>query len=177
MVCEMVIRLRLLPNAQTITIIYNHTGKKALNININNYRLSIENAYRLFEKKFNIFYPVTPHHNIDTYLKSDYKAVVEDVFKEELEDTFLNRFRKNTDIQRILFSYYAIAKKRGNLTYVNRKESCRIRVHKTDYQKFITKYNPTLFCLNDTEHATDNDREHIQPFLEKMYPIKAEFEK
>jgi hypothetical protein len=151
--------------------------KKALNININNYRLSIENAYRLFEKKFNIFYPVTPHHNIDAYLKSDYKAVVEDVFKEELEDTFLNRFRKNTDIQRILFSYYAIAKKRGNLTYVNRKESCRIRVHKTDYQKFITKYNPTLFCLNDTEHATDNDREHIQPFLEKMYPIKAEFEK
>lgn len=151
--------------------------KKALNININNYRISIENAYRLFEKKFDVFYPVTPHHNIDAYLKSDHKAVVEDVFKEELAATFLNRFRNKTDIQRILFSYYAIAKKRGILTYVNRKESFRIRVHKTDYQKFITKYNPNLFCLNDTEHATDNDRSHIQPFLEKMYPIKAEFEK
>ncbi|MDG2193442.1 MAG: hypothetical protein P8K77_01045 [Polaribacter sp.] len=151
--------------------------KKALNANINNYRLSIENAYRLFEKKFNVFFPVTPHHNIDSYLKSDYKAVVEDVFKEELEATFLNRFRDKTDIQRILFSYYAIAKKRGKLTYVSRKESCQIRVHKTDYQRVITKYNPALFCLNDTEHATDNDRKHIQPFLEKMYPIKAKFEK
>ena len=151
--------------------------KKALNRNINNYRLSIENAYRLFEKKFNVFYPVTPHHNIDAYLKSDYKAVVEDIFKEELEATFLNRFRNDTDIQRILFSYYAIAKKRGNLIYVNSNESCRIKVHKTDYQRFITKYSPILFCLNDTEQATDNDRKHIQPFLEKMYPTKAEFEK
>jgi len=44
-------------------------------------------------------------------LDSDYKTVVEDVFKEELEATFLNRFRNSTDIQRILFSYYAIAKK------------------------------------------------------------------
>ncbi len=151
--------------------------KKALNLRTNNYRLSIENAYKLFEKKFNVFYPVTPHHNIDAYLKSDYKAVVEDVFKEELEANFLNRFRSNTDIQRILFSYYALANKRGILTYVNRKESCRIRVHKTDYQKFIAKYNPNLFCLNDTEHATDNDRAYIQPFLEKLYPVKAEFEK
>ncbi len=151
--------------------------KKFLKIRVNNYRLSIERAYQLFQKKFNVFYPVTPHHNIDAYLKSDYKAVVEDVFKVELAANFLNRFRSNTDIQRILFSYYAIAKNRGNLMYVKREESCRIRVHKTDYQQFITKYNPILFCLNDTEHATDNDRAHIQPFLEKMYPIKAPFEK
>ena len=151
--------------------------KKLLKININNYTLSIENAYRLFKNKFNVFYPVIPHHNIDAYLKRDNKAVVEYIFKEELEATFLNRFRDKTDIQRILFSYYAIAKKRGVLTYVNREESCRIRVHKKGYQKFLTKYNPQLFCLNDSEHATDNDRERIQPFLEKMYPNKAKFEK
>jgi len=151
--------------------------KKILNLHINTYRLSIENAYRLFKKKYDIFYPFTQHHNIDAFLKSDYKAVVEDVFKKELEPTFFNRFRDKTDIHRILVNYYGIAKKRGHLTYADRRESCRLKVHKTDYQRSITKYNPTLFCLNDSEHATDNDRKHIQQFLEKMYPIKSEFEK
>lgn len=151
--------------------------KKALRLKINNFRLSIENAYRLFENRFGLFYPVMPHHNIDSYLKSDYKAVVEDIFKEEMEATFLNRFRNKTDIQRIIFSYYALAKKRGHLKYVTRKESCRIRVHKKDYLKYITKYQPKLFCLNDTERATDNDRERIQPFLENLFPKKAQFEK
>lgn len=151
--------------------------KRLLNININNYRLIIENAYRLFEKRFGIFYPAMPHHNIDAYLKSDHKKVVEAIFKEELETTFSNTFRNSTDIQRILFSYYAIVQERGILTYVNRKESCRIRVQKADYKKFLTKYNPSLFCLNDTEHATDEDRARIQPFLEEVYPVKAEFEK
>lgn len=151
--------------------------KKVLNIRINTYRSSIENAYKLFEKKFGLFYHVTPHHNMDAYLKSDYRAAVEDVFKEELETNFLNRFRTKTDIQRILFSYYALATKRGHLKYTERKESGRIKVHKKNYQKYIAKYNPSLFCLNDSEHATDSDRALIQPFLEKMFPIKAEFEK
>ncbi|MDG1023763.1 MAG: Stealth CR1 domain-containing protein [Flavobacteriaceae bacterium] len=151
--------------------------KKALNIPINNYRLAIENAYKLFKKKFDLFYPIIPHHNIDACLKSDYKAVIEDVFKQELEAVFLNRFRQASDIHRILINYYAITRKRGILTYVDRKESCRIRVHKTDYQKYITKYNPKLFCLNDTEHATDAHRAHIEPFLKKLYPVKSVFEK
>lgn len=151
--------------------------KKIFNLHISNFRLNIENAYKLFEKKFGVFYPVLPHHNIDAYLKSDYKAVVEDVFKQEVEAILVNRFRSKTGIQRIIFSYYLLFKKRGHLTYVNREESCIIKVHKTDYQKYITRYNPKLFCLNDTEHATDDDRERIQPFLEKMYPNKATFEK
>lgn len=151
--------------------------KKMLKIKINNYRLSIENAYRLFERKFGVFYSVSPHHNIDAYLKSDYKFVVEEVFKDEMEATLSNRFRNSTDIQRIIFSYYAIAKKRGHLTYVTRKESCRIRVQKKDFQQFITKYQPNLFCLNDTNHATDKDRERIQPFLEKLFSEQSQFEK
>jgi len=42
---------------------------------------------------------------------------------------------------------------------------------------YATKYNSYLFYLNNTAHATDNDRLRIEPFLMKMYPIKAEFEK
>lgn len=151
--------------------------KKALNININTYRLAIENAYTLFQKRFKVFYPITPHHNIDACLKSDYKAVVEDVFKENIESMYPNRFRHKSDTHRILINYFALYNKTGVLKYVGRKESCRIRVHKTDYQKYISKYNPMLFCLNDTEHATDDHRSHVEPFLKKLFPQKASFEK
>lgn len=151
--------------------------KRALNLNVNNYRLAIENAYTIFKKKFNAFYPFTPHHNIDAYLKSNIKTLVEDVFPEELNKSFLNRFRQQNDIQRILISYYSIFKKRGVMIIANRKESCRIKVHKTNFQKYIDKYNPKLFCLNDSEHATDDDRKHVEPFLKKLYPEKSSFEK
>ena len=151
--------------------------KKALNININTYRLAIENAFILFKKRFNIFYPISQHHNIDAFLKSDFTAVLDDVFKDELQAVYGNRFRDKTDIHRMLINYYALANKRGILRYADRKESCRIRVHKTNYQKYITKYNPQLFCINDSEHATDEHRAQVEPFLKKMYPVKSKFEK
>ena len=151
--------------------------KKSLKLRINNYRLAIENAYTLFNNKFKKFYPITPHHNMDACLKSDYQAIVEDVFRGPLEACFHNRFRHHSDIQRILYNYYGLYKKRGVLKYVGRKESCRIRVHRKYYQKYITKYNPKLFCLNDTEHATDADRALVAPFLANLYPDKSSFEK
>ena len=60
-------------------------------------------------------FPLKDHHNINAYLKSDYKAVVEDIFKEEIQATHINRFRDKTDIHRMLISYYAMANKRGIL--------------------------------------------------------------
>ena len=151
--------------------------KRAFNIRLNNYRLAIENAYTIFKKKFNVFYPISPHHNIDAYLKSDIKTLVEDIFPEELNKSFLNRFRHKSDIQRILISYYSIFKKRGIMSIVNRKESCRMPVYKANYQRYIDKYNPKLFCLNDCEKATDNERKLVEPFLKKLYPEKSSFEK
>ena len=46
-----------------------------------------------------------------------------------------------------------------------------------EIKKYIKKYNPKLFCLNDTEHATDHHRTYVEPFLRKLYPTKAIFEK
>ena len=151
--------------------------KKLFHLRINNYRLAIENAYTIFKNKFNRFYPITSHHNIDACLKSDYQRIVEEVFAEELAPSFRNRFRDKTDIQRILIIYYGLVNKTGVLKYVGRKESCRIRVHRSNYDKYIRKYNPQLFCLNDTEHANDSHRAQVAPFLEKLFPNKAAFEK
>lgn len=150
--------------------------KDRLNIYRNVYRITIDNAAKLIENRFGHYYSGTPHHNIDAYLKSDYKKVVEKEFKNEIEPLITNHFRSKNDIQRIIFLYYALANGKGKLKYVNRRESCRIRLQKPDYRYFINKYQPTLFCLNDTPRATDEDRLRVNPFLSQLFPYKSTFE-
>ena len=131
----------------------------------------------LIEEKFGRYYSGTPHHNIDAYLKSDYRRVSEVDFKEEISATLTHHVRTEEDIQRIIYLYYALAINRGELRYVGRNESCRIRLHKPDFSYFINKYNPSLFCLNDSHHATDDDRKRVEPFLLSLFPEKSSFEK
>ncbi len=147
------------------------------NIHRNLYRITINNAAKLIEKRFGKYYTGTPHHNIDSYLKSDLKKITESEFKNEIKSIVQNHFRNENDIQRIIFLYYALVKNRGIVRYVNRYESCRIRVQKPNFMYFINKYEPSLFCLNDTPRATNKDRARILPFLSNLYPEKSIFEK
>ena len=151
--------------------------KARFNIHRNLYRITIDNAAKLIDRDYGKYYSGTPHHNIDAYLKSDLRNITEVAFKEEISQIVTNHFRHESDIQRILMLYYALATKRGVLKYMNRYESCRIRVYKPDFMWFIKKYNPALFCLNDTPRATDEDRARIKPFLETLFPNKSSFEK
>ncbi len=144
--------------------------------NLNNYRRSIYNALRLIRNRFNKTYPGVLHHNIDAYLKEDFRKVIEEEFAEDFQATLHNRFRNANDIQRIIFQFYALAKKRGHLRFASRNESCRIRVHRPDFMKTIECFDPKLFCLNDTEYSTDADRARIKPFLETLFPEKSVFE-
>lgn len=147
-----------------------------LNIHLNVYRKTIHNAALLIEKKFGKYFSSTPHHNVDAYLKSDYTQVSNVVFKDEISKTLTNHVRSENDIQRIIYLYYALAAKRGKLRFVGRNESCRIRLHKPDFNYFIDKYNPSLFCLNDSHHSTDDDRARVTPFLSALFPDKSSFE-
>lgn len=151
--------------------------KRTFNIYTNIYRKTIDLSATLIEKKFGKYYSGTPHHNIDAYRKSDYQKVVEEDFRAEIASTITHHTRQETDIQRIIFLYYALAVQRGSLRYVGRKESCRIRVQKSNFLAYIKEYNPKLFCLNDTHRATDKDRMRIKPFLETLFPQKSSFEK
>jgi hypothetical protein len=150
--------------------------KKTFSIPTNIYRKTIHRAALLIEKRFVRYFSATPHHNIDAYLKSDYRRVFEIEFKNEIAATLTHHVRSENDIQRIIYLYYSLAVKRGKLRLVGRKESCRIRLHKPDYMNFIRKYNPFLFCLNDSHHATDEDRKRVNPFLEALFPEKSSFE-
>lgn len=150
---------------------------RAFNINNSIYRKTIENAAQLILGKYGTYYSSTPHHNIDAYLKSDYKELVENIFQEEIEAVVTNHIRKEDDIQRIIFLYYALATNRGYKRYVNRSESTRIRVQNSSFMKLITKYDPVLFCLNDTHKASEDDRARVKPFLENLFPYQSSFEK
>lgn len=150
--------------------------KRTFSLHTNIYRKTIHHSALLIEKKFGKYFSAMPHHNVDSYLKSDYRNAVEKDFREEISQTLINHVRSENDIQRIIYLYYALAVKRGKLRYVGRDESCRIRLHKPDYMSFINRYQPALFCLNDSHHATDTDRARVEPFLEALFPDKSSFE-
>lgn len=145
-------------------------GKK-----MNTYARTIHNAALLVEKQFGIYYPGRTHHNIDAYLKSSYKEARQ-LFETEINATLCNHMRSDNDIQRNLYAYVALATRCGHLQYVNRHTSIRCGIHKRERYLRIEKYNPILFCMNDSEYSDDDDREYSISFLEKRFPNKSQFE-
>ena len=143
---------------------------------LSNYLQIIQNAAELAEKKFGVYYGGKTHHNIDAYLKSDCEHV-EQMFKKEFEVTWPNHVRSANDIQRNIYAYVALAEKRAHLHYVTQKTSFRLHIHReSNYVKFEKCY-PMLFCMNDSEFASDNDRRRMADFLSRRFPEKSAFEK
>lgn len=141
-----------------------------------NYKHGVDNATKLVWKKQRRRYIGVTHHNIDGYRKDDFKNIVEKEYHEELKNMYHNHFRMPTDIQRFLISLHLLSVKHGHLKYVSRKESLRLKVHKSKFKETINKYNPFLFCVNDNEHVSDEDRAKIKPFLESLFNAKSSFE-
>ncbi len=147
-------------------------GKK-----LGQYAKKVIQSALLVEKKFGKYYSGVPHHNIDAYRKPDYRKAVEEVFGDQVKKSQTHRVRTFGDLHRSAFSYYALAIGHGHLKYIGRREASRILVYKHDFTAYINRYQPKLFCLNDNQHVTDDDRQKIKPFLEKIFPIKSAFEK
>ena len=144
---------------------------------LKNYSISIGHASQLINDKYGTYYTGMPHHNIDSYLKSDCKRIAEEVLRDEFFSNWKNRKRSNDDIQRIVYSYAALAEKRGHLRYVTLKESMMVRTHKKKDYENLEKYTPMLFCVNDSEYATNNDRIKAKEMLAKRFPKKSQYEK
>lgn len=147
-----------------------------LGIPFKNYVQIVHNSATLVKKKYGTYYGCKPHHNIDAYLKSDYQRI-EQMFKKEIEPTLTNHVRSNNDIQRSLIAYAAMAEKRGRPVFVDRKTSFRFHIENMKHYELLERYNPMLFCMNDSEYATDEDRKKVKAFLEKRFPVKSQFEK
>ena len=141
------------------------------------YSRALFNAAELVKNKFGVFYNGLPHHNIDSYLKSDCLRVSEQIFKHEIDLMKMNHVRSSNDIQRVIYSYVALAEKRGHLQQVSSRDSLHVHIQKERHYEKLEKINPTFFCMNDTEYADDNDRMKLKEWLNNRFPKKSQFEK
>ncbi len=147
-------------------------GKK-----LGQYNRLVVDASRMVEDRFGKYYPGVPHHSIDAYRKSDYRNAIEKVFSEEVKISQTHRVRMYGDLHRSAIAYYVLAIGHGHLKYVGRKESIRLLTHKNNLMKYIDRYKPKLFCLNDSQRVKEEHREKIKPFLETLFSKKSAFEK
>lgn len=143
---------------------------------LSNYVQAIRNSAELVEKRYGIYYGGKTHHNIDAYLKSDYRHVG-NVFKNEIGAMLTHHVRSADDVQRNIYSYVALAEKRAHLHYVTRRTSFRLHIQNESHYAKLERYNPILFCMNDSQYARDEDREREKAYLDKRFPEKSQFEK
>jgi hypothetical protein len=154
-----------------------HHGIRALLKDKGQYRRTVTEAMNLVERRFGKYFPGLPHHNVDSFRKSDYRNAAEDVFLEEVKKSQHHRTRMLGDLQRSVFSYYPLAIGHAHLRYVGRSESSRFPIYKHKFKERIVRYKPLLFCLNDDQHTTHEDREKVKPFLESLFPSPSSFER
>ena len=144
---------------------------------LSNYRRTLQRASQLVSDKFGHYYTGIPHHNINALLKSVCRDVAENIMRDEFVANNKNHIRNDDDVQNVVFSYVALAEKRGKLRYVTDKESMIVKIHKDKHYERLDKYRPMLFCMNDSEYANDRGRAMAKAYLEKRFPDKSEFEK
>lgn len=155
----------------------------------------IRNAYDLIEKTFGLKLNSEPHHNIDTYRKSDF-INCNKLFKDEIGKTTFSKFRADTNILRCIYSAYACAKGEGKIKKVSRldsdlplckklfnaltfnfkKDSIYFGANDSRIKKKIKKYKPNLICINDFDYVTDEERLQMKKLLDKFFPEKSDFE-
>lgn len=160
------------------------------------YFRSLKYSYKLIESHFNYKLYFEPHHNIDPYRKSDFFAC-NDIFKTEINKTIQNKFRTETDVQRVIYLSYACAIGEGKLKLVSkidndlplykkivnlltfkfRKDSIYFGVGDKRIDKKLEKYKPNLICINDQDSIINPEsRIHLKATLEKYFPEKSSYE-
>ena len=155
------------------------------------YRI-IANAFRLFEEDFGPVSPFSektlePHHNVDAYLKSDYEACMTR-YDKVVQEMLSHRFRENTDVQRTIVSLFSFKKNHGILLLGVPDQSKNTETLKSwyfdnryngvkDYYDALLRFKTALFCINDTEDSSQENRENVRKFLDNYFPNKSQFEK
>lgn len=143
---------------------------------ISHYTRTIMIAARLVQQKTGKFIGDKPHHNIDAFTKSQYRETFE-TFSEAITPTLANHFRTEHDVQRAIYSYYPLATGQAVVEHVGQDTSFRLHIHRHDHYPKYERYSPMLFCINDSQFASDYDRTVAKEWLEKRFPLKSSFEK
>lgn len=150
------------------------------------YGHSVFKAYQMIKNKFGISVPYFPHHNIDIYEKSVFLDCIKE-FQADFDETLNHKFRTFEDVQRVIVSYYAIAKNRAIIkeTEINpllkifgkkNLESEYFALKKSNLSK-IKNSEAKLLCINDNRKTTNIDREMMVKILEEKFPQPSQFER
>lgn len=149
------------------------------------YGAMVYKAYSTAKQRFGKEYPYFSHHNIDSYRKSLFMNCISE-FQEEFSITAKNRFRALTDMQRMIVSFYSLAKNEAvlkdiNISFIQKllkvypdSDYCNLR--KRLLNKLL-RSESKLVCINDCRKTTDSDRKYLKEVLNKKFPNKSQFEK
>ena len=124
------------------------------------------------------------HHCMDGYTKSAFEEVWRR-FPAEIAASCSHRFRDPTQLEREIVYLIAMQTGRGVFRLARRSpavfllgrpwwESLSYCIDCPWCYKVLRLRRPYLYCLNDTEGATDEDRAKVLAFLEEEYPGEGE---
>ena len=152
----------------------------------------------LIEKKFGKSLKMFAHHNINAFRKSDVKNCAK-LFNEEINNTISSRFREADNVEQTIYLNYALAIKHGHYRGICRLDMFLPFYKNKTYNYFAKKYQPDslylsphdrqlfellkhnkkigLFCINDGENISNEERIFAKNFLQEMFPQKSSFEK
>ena len=140
------------------------------------YNHKLDHSASLIEQTFGKYYQGKPHHNIDAFLVSHFKKI-RGLYMDEINKTLTHHKREYDDVHRSIYSYGALADGMGELKYVGRKESMKISLYNKKAYRSLDTLKPIFFCMNDSEHCKETDREYAADFMAKRLPEKSSFER
>ena len=166
---------------------------------MNAHAWAISNSRRLIFEKYNLLINQSLRHSVKS-LNKKYLYEIEALFSKQYNNTLQNQFRDSSDIWIMaLHAYYLIAIGESTPLYVQkiRKSDFRNKISlllngKLDYAyiclnwphnkiknclRYIKKYTPLTFCLNDWPSDDWPDDKIIIKFLNDMFPKKSSYEK
>lgn len=120
-------------------------------------------------------------HCITPYRKDSFQKTI-DLFPEAVERTLNSRFRKEHDVSRFLVDFYEIAVLGAPIFNVSKYKNVYnvvVDMRPDTRYKFsiIEKQRPYMFCLNDNQETTNEDRKICREFLERVLSEESSFEK
>lgn len=132
--------------------------------------------------------PYELSHNFDPYLKSEYEKTF--ISYKKTFDLSLNRFRDESDVNRILFSMNLVLNNKGYLTiksncskfdkiksFILQQKLEDLYVEKNIKSLLVFLFlNPVLFCINDTRNARSIDNFFERIILNIKFRNKSSYE-
>lgn len=150
----------------------------------------VTRARRLVMEHFGVYLPYQVRHYPRPMRRSDMERIWEQ-FEAEARTTLSHAFRTVDDVAiHALYAYFAVASGAGRARVINGPgQLARLPTEGIFHVatsigdgsfdsklRWIRLLKPKTFCINDKTGATEEQRERMVAFLDRLFPDKSEFE-